>query len=203
MGGSPRVDTPTNPNEICQALAASSGGRSRSLYAPAYVQSAEIRDRFLEQEAIAHTLGAAAEASMALVGIGSVDDGCTMVRSGCLSLEEIARLRDEGAVGDILGNYVDVDGRVIPSPHSDRLIALSIDDLRRVETVVAVASEAEKPLAILGVIRSGVVDVLVVDEGNAHAVLDLAQQGGREAPIPLDNRSARHEEVIGRTVSQA
>ena len=28
MGGSPRVDTPTNPNAICQALASSSGGRS-------------------------------------------------------------------------------------------------------------------------------------------------------------------------------
>ena len=190
MGGSPRVDTPTNPNEICQALAASSGGRSRSLYAPAYVENAEVRDRLLEQEAVAHTLSAAARAGMALVGIGSVDDGCTMVRSGCLSLAEIARLRDQGAVGDILGNYVDVDGRVIPSPHRDRLIALSIEELHLVETVVAVVSEAEKPLAILGVLRAGVVDVLVVDEGNAHAVLDLAQQGDREAPIPLDETFA-------------
>jgi DNA-binding transcriptional regulator LsrR (DeoR family) len=190
MGGSPRVDTPTNPNEICQALAASSGGRSRSLYAPAYVENAEVRDRLLEQEAVAHTLGAAARASMALVGIGSVNDGCTMVRSGCLSLAEVARLRDQGAVGDVIGYYVDVDGRVIPSPHGDRLIALSIEELRVVETVVAVVSEAEKPLAILGVLRTGVVDVLVVDEGNAHAVLDLAQQGGRGAPIPLNNRSA-------------
>src|SRR5450759_2323682 len=190
MGGSLRVDTPTNPNEICQALAAASGGRSMSLYARAYVENPEVRDRFLEQEAIAHTLGAAALASMALVGIGSVDDGCTMVRSGCLSLAEIARLREQGAVGDVLGYYVDVDGRVIPSPHRDRLIALSIEELHRVETVVAVVSEAEKPLAILGVLRAGVVDVLVVDEGNAHAVLDLAQQGDREAPIPLDNRSA-------------
>ena len=43
MGGSPRVDTPTNPNEISQALAAACGGRSRSLYAPAYVDDA--RDR--------------------------------------------------------------------------------------------------------------------------------------------------------------
>ncbi len=190
MGGSPRVDTPTNPNEICQAFAAASGGRSHSLYAPAYVEDADDRERFLQQDAIALTLGAAARASMALVGIGSVDDGCTMVRSGCLSPAEIARLRDQGAVGDILGNYVDIDGGVIPSPHRDRLIALSIDELHVVETVVAVVSEAEKPLSIFGVLRSGVVDVLVVDEGNARAVLDLAQQGGGEAPIPIDNRSA-------------
>ena len=190
MGGSPRVDTPTNPNEIGQALAAASGGRSRSLYAPAYVEQADDRERFLLQDAIAHTLEQAARATMALVGIGSVDDSCTMVRSGCLSLAEISRLRDQGAVGDILGNYVDIDGRVIASPHSDRLIALSIQDLHRVATVAAVVSEAEKPLAILGVLRAGVVDVLVVDEGNAHAVLDLAHRGSQRAPIPFDDRSA-------------
>jgi DNA-binding transcriptional regulator LsrR (DeoR family) len=190
MGGSSRVDTPTNPNEICQALAATSGGRSHSLYAPAYVENAEVRDRLLEQEAVAHTLDAAARAGMALVGIGSVDDGCTMVRSGCLSLEEIARLRRRGAVGDILGNYVAADGHVIASPHSGRLIALSIEDLHRIETVVAVVSEAEKPLAILGVLRAGVVDVLVVDEGNAHAVLDLARQGDRDESIAARGRPA-------------
>jgi DNA-binding transcriptional regulator LsrR (DeoR family) len=203
MGGSPRVDTPTNPNEICQALAAASGGRSRSLYAPAYVENAEVRDRFLEQEAIAHTLDAAARADMALVGIGSVDDGCTMVRSGCLSLEEIAWLRDQGAVGDILGNYVDGGGRLIASPHRGRLIALSIDDLRRVETVVAVVSEVEKPPAILGVLRALVVDVLVVDERNAHAVLDLARPGRPGETEPVRQPDRRQEEVVGRTVSAA
>ena len=174
MGGSPRVDNPTNPNEICRALAEKCGGRAESLYAPAYVESAEVRDRLLEQEAVAHTLDLAARASVALVGIGGTDDGCTMVRSGCFSLAEIARLRDQGAVGDVLGNYVDVAGNLIASPHSSRLIALSIDDLRRIDTVIAVVSGAEKPLAILGVLRAHVIDVLVVDEGNARAVLAFA-----------------------------
>lgn len=178
MGGSPRVEAPTNPNEICHALAAASGGRARSLYAPAYVEDPGVRETFLRQEAIAGALAAAGSADVALVGIGSVDDGCTMVRSGCLSPAEIARLREQGAVGDILGNYVDLAGRVIASPHSQRLVALSLVDLRRIDTVVAVASEAEKPLAILGVLRSGAVDVLVVDEGNARTILDLARDVG-------------------------
>ncbi len=175
MGGSPRVDTPTNPNEIARALAAKTGGRAESLYAPAYVESATMRDALLQQEAVAHTLGVAARASVALVGIGGTNDDATMVRSGCLSLEEIARLREQGAVGDVLGNYVDARGAPIASPHHDRLIALSLDGLRPIGTVVAVASEAEKPLAILGVLRAGVVDVLIVDETNAHAVLALSR----------------------------
>jgi DNA-binding transcriptional regulator LsrR (DeoR family) len=176
MGGSPRVDTPTNPNEICRALAEKVGGRAEILYAPAYVESGEMRDRLLSQEAVAHTLAVAAKATVALVGIGSVDDGATMVLSGCLSVHEMTRLRGQGAVGDILGNFVDVRGRLIASPHASRLVALSFDDLRRIGTVIAVVSEAEKPMAILGALRTGVIDVLVVDESNARTILDLERQ---------------------------
>ncbi len=197
MGGSPRVDAPTNPNEICRALAERCGGRAASLYAPAYVESAEMRDRLLAQEAVAHTLRVAAQASVALVGIGGTDDGCTMVRSGCLSMDEMARLRAQGAVGDVLGNYVDIEGRPIASPHQDRLVALSVDDLRRIETVVAVVSEVEKPPAILGALRAGVIDVLVVDAGNARAVLDMAGASGPNHPRPRA-ASPRAQEVIGR-----
>jgi DNA-binding transcriptional regulator LsrR (DeoR family) len=189
MGGSPRVDNPTNPNEICTSLADRSGGRAESLYAPAYVESAEVRDRLMAQEAVAQTLSVAARADVALVGIGGTDDGCTMVRSGCLSLDEIARLRDAGAVGDVLGNYVDAHGTLIVAPHSQRLIALSVEDLLRINTVVAVASEAEKPLAILGALRAGVIDVLIVDEGNARAVLELGRA------TPLDDAAPRSIEL--------
>jgi DNA-binding transcriptional regulator LsrR (DeoR family) len=177
MGGSPRADAPTNPNEICRALAERAGGRAESLYAPAYVESVEVRDRLLAQEAIAHTLRLARQASLALVGIGGTDDDCTLVRSGCLSPAEMARLREQGAVGDVLGNYVDLQGRSVAAPHRDRLVGLSVDELRRIGTVVAVASEAEKPRAILGVLRSGVIDVLVVDARNARTVLALAREG--------------------------
>lgn len=186
MGGSPRADAPTNPNEICRALAERCGGRAVSLYAPAYVDSAEMRNRLLEQEAVAHTLVAAAQAGVALVGIGGTDDGCTMVRNGCLSVGEIARLRSEGAVADVLGNYVDVEGRLIESPH--RLIALSLEQIERIETVIAVVSEVEKPAAILGTLRAGVIDVLIVDAGNARAVLDLDEASRTTQHLPTAPR---------------
>jgi deoxyribonucleoside regulator len=136
-----------------------------------------MRDGLLEQQAIGQTLRLAAQATIALVGIGGTDENCTMVRSGCLSIEEINKLVSQGAVGDILGNYVDLAGRLIAAPHRDRLVALSIDDLRGIDTVVAVVSESEKPLALLGTLRAGVIDVLIVDEPNARAVLDLARAG--------------------------
>jgi DNA-binding transcriptional regulator LsrR (DeoR family) len=199
MGGSPRVDTPTNPNEICRALADRCGGRAESLYAPAYVESVEIRDRLLEQEAVAHTLDVAARATVALIGIGGTDDECTMVRSGCLTLDDLSRLREQGAVGDVLGTYVDRQGTVLAAPHRERLIALSMDDLLRIDTVIAVVSESEKPLAILGALRAGVVDVLIVDEGNARAVVDLDADVPLHRPLPRTNLASTLAEAAGGT----
>jgi DNA-binding transcriptional regulator LsrR (DeoR family) len=184
MGGSPLADSPTNPNEIVRRLADRCGGRAKGLYAPAYVESERMRDELLRQEAVAETLRAAAASSVALVGIGGTDDGCTMVRSGCFSVEEIRRLREAGAVGDVLGNYVDVDGGRLESPETGRLVGLGLAELHEIETVVVVVSEAEKPLSILGVLRTGVVDVLVVDEGNARFLAERARDAelrpGRE-----------------------
>lgn len=177
MGGSPRADLPTNPNEIVRQLADRCGGTAVGLYAPAHVESVAMRDQLLRQAAVAESLRVAASASIALVGIGGTDDDCTMVRSGCFSLEEIARLRAAGAVGDVLGNYVDIEGRRLESPDTGRLVGLELDELHAIGTVVVVASEREKPLAILGVLRTGVVDVLVVDEANARVLVERDAEG--------------------------
>lgn len=188
IGGSPRVDAPTNPNEICRALAERCAGRAEALYAPAYVESREVRDRLLAQEAVAHSLEVARRAEVAVVGIGGTDDDATLVRSGCLSVEEVRRLRRAGAVGDVLGNYMGLDGGVIASDVDGRLIRLTLDDLRRIATVVGVVSEPHKALGVLAALRSGVLDVLIVDAANARAVLERAgtepPQNPRAAPPP-------------------
>jgi DNA-binding transcriptional regulator LsrR (DeoR family) len=151
------VDTPTNPNDLPRP------GREAAvapeLYAPAYVRTARSGIVSGSRTRRSHP-EAAARADVALVGIGSVDDGRTMVRSGCL-LEEIARLRDQGPYDPSATR--DAGGRLIASPHSDRLIG-SPSTTCAGETV-AVVGEAEKPLP--GVLRA--LSMPVVDEG-AHAV---------------------------------
>lgn len=174
MGGSPSIDAPTNPNDICRALAERAGGRCESLFAPAFVETRAVRDGLVRQQAVAHTLRIAARADLAVVGVGGTDDGCTMVRSGCCPLAEMVRLRAAGAVGDILGNYFDETGRLIAAGE-DRIVGLTLAELRRIDTVVVVASEsADKTAALLGALRTGVPDVLVVDERSARLVLEAA-----------------------------
>jgi DNA-binding transcriptional regulator LsrR (DeoR family) len=174
MGGSPSVDAPTDPNEICRVLADRTGGRVESLFAPAYVESSRLRDRLVAQEAVAHGLRIARSAALAIVGVGGTDDGCTMVRSGCCPAEEMIGLRARGAVGDVLGNYFDRSGQIIRSRLQGRLVGLTLDDLRAVGTVMAVVGETDKLLAVLGALRTGVLDVLAVDEVTAARLIEMA-----------------------------
>jgi DNA-binding transcriptional regulator LsrR (DeoR family) len=174
MGGSPGFTASVNPNEVCAKFAARSGGVAQALYAPAFVEDASLRDSLLSQQAVSQTLSLARQATRAIIGIGTPADDSILVHAGCLSREQVRMLRSAGAVGEIIGNYCDVQGRPIDSTERDRLIGLTLDDLRSIPLVIAVAAEQGKAAAILGALRSGAVHVLITECRNAFEVLRLA-----------------------------
>jgi DNA-binding transcriptional regulator LsrR (DeoR family) len=174
MGGSPGFGASINPNEVCATFAAGSGGRAQALYAPAFVEDARLRDSLLGQQAVSQTLDLARESTHAVVGIGTPSDDSILVKAGCLSKDQACALRSAGAVGEIIGNYCDIEGRPIHSIVQDRFIGLTLEELRNIPLVIAVAAEPEKGAAILGALRSGAVHVLVTECRNALEVLRLA-----------------------------
>ncbi len=173
IGGSPLVDSDVNPNEICRRLAEAFGGSAEMLYAPAYAETPEVRDAFMQHDAVRDGLARARAASVALIGVGNARDDSAVVRMGCFSVAEMRRLRDRGAVGDILGSFFDADGRAVVDGIGDRVVAIGRADLEAIDCVVAVCSERDKCDAILGALRSGIVNVLVTNLSTARTVLEL------------------------------
>ena len=174
MGGSPGFAASINPNEACSTFAARSGGKAQALYAPAFVEDARLRDRLLRQQTVAQTLDLARQSTRAVVGIGTPADDSILVNAGCLSADQAQALRDAGAVGEIIGNYYDIQGRPVHSSVQNRLVGLTLEELQRIPLVIAVAGEPGKGTAILGALRSGAVRVLITECSNALQVLRLA-----------------------------
>ncbi len=174
MGSSPHVARSINPNDIVASLAANCGGRAMPLLAPAYVESQEVRDILLSQAAVGPALRKAMKADLAVVGVGAPTDDATLVRMECLSRAESRLMKEQGAVGDILGVYFDELGNMIASDLHGRLVGLSLYDLRHIKTVVALVSERHKARAILGALRTEAIQVLVTDADNGREVLRLA-----------------------------
>ena len=180
LGGSPQIDSLMNPDEVARLLAEGFGGTSESLYAPAYVESPAIRDLFMSHETIQHTLQKARQADIALVGIGDAHDRSAVVQIGCFTSGEMRLLRQAGAVGDILGFFFDIHGQPVADGMQHRVVGLSAEDLRRIPCVLAVASEGEKVQAILGALRTGLVQVIATSTHNAREILKLDKESERD-----------------------
>jgi DNA-binding transcriptional regulator LsrR (DeoR family) len=174
IGGSPLVDTGVNPNEICRRLAEAFAGTAEVLYAPAYAETPAVRDAFINHDDVRDVLERARVANVALIGIGNARDDSAVVRMGCFSVAEMRRLRDRGAVGDILGSFFDADGHAVVDGIGDRVVAIGRADLERITCVIATCSERDKGDAILGALRTGMVNVLVANLSTARTVLELS-----------------------------
>jgi DNA-binding transcriptional regulator LsrR (DeoR family) len=173
VGGLSPVDEEVSGHELVRELASRLGATYRYLHAPAVLSSAGARDSLLAERSIAEALGAARCADVAFVGIGTPSTGSSAAILGALALddEERARFLAAGPVGDIAARWFDADGRPVPGAVHDRVLAVTLEDLAAVPTVVGVASGRVKAPGVLGALRGRLVDVLVCDEGLARAVL--------------------------------
>jgi DNA-binding transcriptional regulator LsrR (DeoR family) len=126
------------------------------------------------QPLIEHTLTASRNADLALVGIGNLDPKTSRyVQAGVISAEALNRLKQQGAVGDIGGQFFDLAGEPISSDYNQRVIGLTLQEMRRIPNTIAVARGQNKVKAILGALHTGVVNVLATDQRTAKEVLEL------------------------------
>jgi DNA-binding transcriptional regulator LsrR (DeoR family) len=108
------------------------------------------------------------------VGIGSTQPEISpLMRAGYLTEEQQQEIRQAGAVGDFCGYNLDIYGRLLDIPINQRVIGITLDDLRAIPCVVGVAGGAIKAPSILGVLRGELVDVLITDDRAAREVLRL------------------------------
>jgi DNA-binding transcriptional regulator LsrR (DeoR family) len=159
--------------ELARELAGRLGGSYRYLHGPALLHSGAVRAALLAEPSIDRVVARARSADVAMVGIGTIGSGATAAVLDGLHLTE-SESRAFGAqepVGDICCRFFDAQGRPVTGAAYGRVLGVDLADLRRIPTVVAVATGAEKTVAVLGALRGGLVTGLVTDAALAHAVL--------------------------------
>ncbi|MGQ9494195.1 MAG: sugar-binding transcriptional regulator [Anaerolineae bacterium] len=175
MGGVGAVNPQIDGTELARRLAEALGGNFRYLHAPFLVESAATCRALKQERNVREVLELARQADLALAGIGAIQPELSgLVRAGYLTRDELLAAAQAGAVGDFYGHYLDIEGRVCQLELHERIIGIDLPSLRRIKCVLAVAGWKEKAPAILGVLRSGLVHILVTDDAAAHEVLRLA-----------------------------
>lgn len=146
---------------------------------PIVASTARLASALRAEPMIAAVIDEARRVSTAVVGVGTATADATLVRLGYLTAEDASKLVDRRVVGDILGQFYDINGKVLKLPIHDRRIGVDLDDLKAVNTVIGVAGGTDKVDAILGALRGGHLNALVTNESAARLLLDRSGRRGQ------------------------
>ena len=110
--------------------------------------------------------------AMSVVGIGGTDENATVIRRGIFSQQDLLRLSMQGAVGDVLCHFYDINGKPILSEIEDRLISTPLETLAKQENVIGVAAGANKVNAIIGALNGKFLNILITDDETAASIIE-------------------------------
>lgn len=168
LGGMGDASVQIHATQLTARLARLTGGEPRLLLVQGITSSREAKLVMLADPVVRESIDLFGRLSLAIIGIGSVQPSELLALSGnVFSRQEIAMLQDAGAVGEISYRFYDADGKPVETPLNERVIGISLDDLRRADRVMALAGGESKTKAIAGALRLGIIDVLVTDKFTA------------------------------------
>lgn len=173
-GATSRSAEPTRANEIAERFGATSGAAIRMLAAPAIVGSSELRRALEDDPSVGATIAAARGTRVAIFSLGVLTTESVLVGSGYLTTEDVADLQAAGAVGDIIGRFLRVDGTAASPELDERTVGLPLADLVVKPISIGVAAGAGRGPISLAAIRGRYVNVLIADASTAQWVLDHA-----------------------------
>lgn len=173
IGGRENQTQDTDANMMALKLAKTLNGNCYLLQAPFMVQSKVLHDLLLEEPHIKSHFEMIQRTNIALVGLGSTHPELSaQFRSGHISMRDTEKLMKEGVVGDVCGSYIDIEGNICNSALNERMIAVSLEHLRAIPTVIGVAAGEQKAEIITAALRGKYIDTLITDESAAIRVLE-------------------------------
>jgi DNA-binding transcriptional regulator LsrR (DeoR family) len=172
LGGMGDASVQTHATQLIARLAKLTGGEARLLLVQGITSSREAKLVMLADPVVRGTMDLFGRLSLTIVGIGAVEPSELLARSGnVFSRQELSLLNEAGAVGEISFRFFDKEGRLVDTPLNERVLGVTLDDLRKADRVMALAGGEAKTAAIAGALHLGLIDVLVTDKFTAARLI--------------------------------
>lgn len=157
---------------VAVTIAQRGSGQAVLLPSPAILEREETKRAIEADRTVASILDRAAQAGTFLFTAGPCDPASAHVENGYLSADDIRELARRGAVGDVLGRYIDAEGNIVDPRLDARTVGVGLDQVRAApRSIFVTAGEAKHDIART-VVSSELCSVLVTDESTAQALLE-------------------------------
>ena len=157
--------------ESSSQIAYKLSGRVASLHVPAVVSSARLAMELQAEPIIRSNFDVLTRCTKAFFVVGNALDENPLIRVGVLNKKEMQTYRDLGAVGVICGRFYDKEGMPVVADVDQRILGISLAQLRQIERKIFLAGGERGYDATLGALLGGYVTDLIVDEGTAEFLL--------------------------------
>ncbi|PLR79196.1 aminotransferase [Bacillus sp. V3-13] len=141
--------------------------------APFLASTEEMAESFLTEPSVKEILDLAQLCKYMIVGIGGIYPDATIIQEEKMTLNELTFIKQQNAVGDILGQFFDRNGQVLDLPHHKRLIGLTLSSLHGMNNVIGVAGGRKKVEAIYGALKGRYIHTMITDEATALSLINM------------------------------
>jgi len=172
IGGLGPPESEVHATDLCRRLAQLLQCRLTLLPAPGIVDHVEAKEIILSDSHVRHCFELFSRITVAYVGVGAPTPDSVIMRDGSIiTQEELDALLQKGAVGDIALRFFDAFGRPVLSELDERVIGISLEELRQIKRVVGVAGGPKKVEVLRGALRGGLINVLITDHVTAYQLV--------------------------------
>ena len=177
VGGVSNVSTAIQSPTVAQAFANKLHGELYIVTAPFLCSTAKLCSELKKEEQVSKVLNSVKTNDINIVGIGSSPEKNQKTLNVLpLGENEIKEVYEAGAVGDIGGNFYDINGNPCKANLNSRIVTIRLEDLKNHHMVIGVGGGKGKEKSVLGALRGGFIDILVTDLETAERVLELADK---------------------------
>lgn len=169
LGGVGPPEAKAHAMDISRSLSQLLNSRLTLLPTPGIVDSEESKKILLGDRQVNTALDLFSQINIAYVGIGAVSTNPVLGKDSYeLSPDLKKQILESDAAGDIGLNFFDIKGRPVETKFRDLFIGMSLEEYKKVDTVVGIAGGYDKFEAIAGALSGGYIDVLITDQVTAQ-----------------------------------
>lgn len=115
----------------------------------------------------------ARRADVIFAGVGQMSENAPLLQDGFVTRSELEEMQAAGAVGEVAGWVFDADGRYLDFGTNRRTGGVRVEP-GVARPAIGLATGASKVPAIVGALRSRILNGIITDEPTAEAILALA-----------------------------
>lgn len=163
IGGVEMDNEALHCNHLCFTLARKYSTKTKFFYSPVKAEDINEKKLLMDSRLVRQSIENAKNVDIALIGVGNPIKSSTYRRLNYIQAEDDKILEEKKAVGDIVTTFYDKDLNPITTPLTEKFIGLNIEDIKKINEVVVVASGEEKFESVLPLLENGYINHLIID----------------------------------------